>query len=97
MVGKPVRVQFGERGESFVGRLTEFNEDDGKHKVEYTDGDVKWYDMDEKKWSEVGELEYKSQLRWLREMKTHLSPLLPHAIILLLMPLMSSHPIDFLI
>ena len=58
VVGKPVRVQWG-GGESYVGRVTEFNEDDGKHKVVYTDGDVKWHDLDQKKWSEVSEAEPK--------------------------------------
>ena len=67
MVGKPVRVQFGERGESFVGRLTEFNEDDGKHKVEYTDGDVKWHDlMSDLDWSEVSEADVQAEVAALR-------------------------------
>jgi hypothetical protein len=46
IVGTPVRVQWG-GGKSYVGRVTEFNEDDGKHKVEFTDGDVEWYNMRE--------------------------------------------------
>ena len=43
----------------FIGRVTEFNEDRGRHKVEYTDGDVKWHDLDQRKWSEVSEAEFK--------------------------------------
>ena len=57
MVGKPVRVQW-DGGKSYVGRVTEFNEDDGKHKVVYTDGDVKWHDLDQMKWSELTEEEF---------------------------------------
>ena len=57
MVGKPVRVQFS-GGKSYLGRVTEFNEDRGKHKVEFTDGDVEWYIMDEMQWSEVSEAEF---------------------------------------
>ena len=60
MVGKPVRVQWG-GGESYVGRITEFNKDDGKHMVIYTDGDVKWHDLDKMKWSEVSEAELKRE------------------------------------
>ena len=66
MVGKPVRVKWG-GGESYVGRITEFNEDDGKHMVIYTDGDVKWHDLDQKKWSEVSEAELKPRRVQRRE------------------------------
>ena len=49
IVGTPVRVQFS-RGKSYLGRVTEFSErgaNAGKHKVEFTDGDVEWYNMRE--------------------------------------------------
>ena len=57
VVGKPVRVQW-KGGERYVGRVTEYSEDDGKHKVEYTDGGVNWHDLDQMKWSEVTEEEH---------------------------------------
>ena len=66
VVGKPVRVQWG-GGTSYVGRVTEFNEDEGTHKVEYTDGDVKWHDLDKMKWSEVSEAELKPRRAQRRE------------------------------
>jgi small nuclear ribonucleoprotein (snRNP)-like protein len=58
VVGKSVRIQW-KGGKSYVGRVTEFNEDDGNHKVVYTDGDVKWHDLDQRKWSEVSDAEIK--------------------------------------
>ena len=73
MVGKPVRVQW-RRGESYVGRVTEFNEEDGKHMVIYTDGDVKWHDLDEKKWSEVSEAELKPRRVQRREYQKYPPP-----------------------
>ena len=58
MVGKPIRVQW-KGGKSYVGRVTEFNEDDGKHKVEYKDREtVKWYNLGSKKYSELTEEEF---------------------------------------
>jgi hypothetical protein len=66
MVGKPIRVKWG-GGKSYVGRITEFNEDDGKHMVIYTDGDVKGHDLDQKKWSEVSEAELKPRRVQRRE------------------------------
>ena len=66
VVGKPVRVQWG-GGTSYVGRVTEFNEDDGKHMVIYTDGDVKWHDLDKMEWSEVSEAELKPRRVQRRE------------------------------
>ena len=42
----------------FIGRVTEYSEDDGKHKVVYTDGGVNWHDLDQMKWSEVTEEEH---------------------------------------
>ena len=69
MVGKPVRVQW-KGGKSYVGRVTEYSEQGaraGKHKVEYTDGDVKWHDLDKMKWSEVSEVELKPRRVQRRE------------------------------
>ena len=61
VVGKPVRVQWGE-GMSYLGRVTKYNEDEGKHQVEYTDGDVKWHDLDQIKWSEVTEMRLRTSI-----------------------------------
>ena len=52
MIGTHVQVLFDE-GNHYVGRVTEFNEDDGLHKVVYTTGYVRWYDMDDIEYSEV--------------------------------------------
>ena len=73
LVGKHVQVQWGV-GMSYVGQVVEFNEDDGKHKVEYTDGDVKWHDLNKMRWSEVSEAELKPRQVQRGELSSVLPP-----------------------
>ena len=73
MVGVPVRVHWGEGG-SYVGRVTEFNEYEGKHKVVYTDGDVKWHDLNKMRWSEVSEAELKPRQVQRGELSSSILP-----------------------
>ena len=58
MIGRPIRVQWTVGG-SYDGRVTEFNEGTGRHKVEYTDGGVKWHDLNKMRWSEVSKVKLK--------------------------------------